>query len=116
MSQTAYPSLSLIFRAHVIWRIDIVPHDEGKLNPPWAKSLGLPPEVFGPHGHEWPDNRAHVLNEHATWNIPRRRPLPVNLRRLEQVLPWFADRIAIDVTPDQRGFDVPPQADLFPWS
>jgi hypothetical protein len=108
-----HPSVSLIFRAHPIWRVDIVPPDECKYNPPWAAKLGLPATVCGPHGHEWPDNRDHLLNQNVTWNIPCRRPLPTGIRRLEQVLPWFAARVAIELLPDQRGFDVPPQDDLF---
>jgi hypothetical protein len=30
------------------------------------------------------------------------------VRRLPQVIPWLADRIALDVHPDQRGFDLKP--------
>ena len=109
-----FPSVSLIFRSKPIWRIDIVPMDECKFNPPWARRLGLPATVCGPHGHEWRDNREHILREYTTWDIPCRRPLPLNVRRLTQVIPWFAEQIALDLHPDQRGFDVPPQSDLFP--
>jgi hypothetical protein len=107
------PSISLIFRSKPIWRVDLVPPSECKYNPPWARALGLPATVCGPHGHEWEDNRGHILKDHTTWDIPCRRPLPTNIRRLAQVLPWFASRISLDLLPEQRGFDVPAQTDLF---
>ena len=108
-----YPSVSVIFRTHTVWRVDIVPPNECKYNPIWAERLGLPSTVCGPHGHEWPDNRDHLLKEHTTWVIPCRRPLPPGIRRLEQVLPWLCDRVGIELLPEQRGFEVPPQHDLF---
>jgi hypothetical protein len=109
-----YPSVSLIFRSKAIWRVDIVPAEECKYNPLWARKLDLPATVCGPHGHEWPDNRDHLLREGATWDIPCRRPLPTNVRRLDQVIPWLAERLGLELRPDQRGFNVPPQTDLFP--
>ena len=108
-----YPSVSLVFRSHPIWRVDIVPPDECKYNPTWARKANLPATVCGPHAHEWPDNRAHLLRDNTTWDIPCRRPLPPTVHRLDQVIPWLAARIVLELHPDQRGFNRPPQTDLF---
>jgi hypothetical protein len=109
----SFPSVSVIFRSKAIWRIDIVPQNECKYNPVWARKVGLPATICGPHGHEWPDNRYHISFEHVTWDLPCRRPMPPGVRRLEQAIPWLADRIALQLNAEQRGFDVPPQDDLF---
>lgn len=112
-SDRRFPSFSLIFRGNPIWRIDLVAQDTRERNPPWARELGLPPVLLGSHGHEWPDNREHLRTMPPDWTLPCRRPLPAAIRRLDQALPWFAERIRLELLPDQRGFDVPPQAELF---
>lgn len=106
------PSLSLIFRDRPVWRVDIVPADECKYNPPWCAQLGLPATVCGPHEHNWDDNDAY-LAEGAAWNLPARRPLPPQIRRVPQIIPWFCSMIKLSFEAEQRGFDVPPQTDLF---
>ena len=108
-----YPSVTLIFRDEAIWRVDLVPESECKPNPHWAAHGGVPPRVCGHHEHAWPDNRAHLLAG-APWGLPCRRPLPANVRRLPQVLPWFAERIGLTLCEGWHAFDVPPQTDLFP--
>lgn len=108
-----FPSVSLIFRKMLVERVDLVPQEECKLNPHWAARFGVPARVCGPHGHHWPDNRDHLLTD-APWGLPCRRPLPPNLRRLPQVLPWLAGKLTINLPDDWREFDVPPQTDLFP--
>ena len=102
-----YPSLSLIFRSKPIWRVDIVRATERKFNPPWARTQGLPFEVIGPHEHGWPDNKPHLLREHTIWEIPSRRPLPVNVRRLPQVLPWLSERINLGLSLTKGGLISP---------
>lgn len=108
-----FPSVSLIFRDDPIWRVDLVPVAECKPNPAWAVREGVPPMVCGPHEHAWSDNRTHLLTG-APWCLPCRRPLPSNVRRLPQVLPWLAERIGLTLCEGWRAFDLPPQTDLFP--
>jgi hypothetical protein len=108
----AYPSVSLVHRNHLIWRIDLVPPDECKFNPPTAAGLGLPPQVCGPHWHSWSDNRAYV-SDHGFGAMPFRRPIAPQIRRIEQAVHMLAGEIALEILPEQRGFDVPPQKTLF---
>lgn len=112
-SRRGFPSVSLIFRKLLVERVDLVPQDECKFNPHWAARFGVPATVCGSHGHHWPDNREHLLTD-APWGLPCRRPLPASVRRLPQVLPWLADKAALNLPDDWREFDVPPQTDLFP--
>jgi len=106
------PSISLVFREDLIWRIDLVPQHVWKPNPPSAVYLGLPPEVYGSHSHRWYDNRAYVLS-HGFGSLPYRRPLPVAIRRLPQALASLAAEINLSLEHEQRRFDVPPPTDLF---
>jgi hypothetical protein len=106
------PGLSLILRGNAIWRVDLVPEDECKFNPHDAHVFGLPPRVCGPHEHCWADNRDYVRSNGFT-KIPYRRPLTPQLRHFGQILPWLASRITLELTPEQRKFDKPPQSDLF---
>lgn len=112
LSHRSFPSVSVIFRGNPIWRVDLVAADRRKFNPPDAHLYGLPAEVRGSHGHEWPDNRDFVAAEEI-WHLPYRRPIQVQIRRLSQLVPWLAERIRLRLDPDQRGFDIPPQAELF---
>lgn len=108
-----FPSVSLLFRDRMVWRLDLVHADECKPNPPLAARRGLPPRVCGPHCHQWDDNREYLLTNPPKWSLPIRRALPSNVRRLPQALPWLAERLNLEMTAEQRGFDVPPKTDLF---
>lgn len=107
----ACPSISVVFRDNPLWRLDIeephVCHD----NPPDAYQLNLPATVCGSHEHTWADNRAYVLNQHA-WTIPYRRSILPQIRRLNQALPWLAEKINLSLQPEQRRVDLPDR-DLF---
>lgn len=105
------PSVSLIFQGHPIWRVDIAPSYAHHINPPWAARVGAPPFTDGSNEHRWYDNREFIRREPA-WDLPCARPVPTQIRRLSQALPWFAERINLRFDPEQRGFDVPPQAEL----
>jgi hypothetical protein len=100
------PSISVVFGRQAISRLDFVPVNECESNPAWAAPLGLPPRVCGPHFHGWTHNRHHVLTQEE-WQLHCREPLPPQVRRFEQALPWLADRINLVLTPEQRSFDIP---------
>jgi hypothetical protein len=109
----SHPSVSLVLGGQALcWRVDLVPPTVCKLNPVGAAALGLPARLYGPHSHGWPDNREYVASA-GVWHLPYRRPLPAQIRRLSQALYWLADQVNLTLGHDQRGFDVPPQADLF---
>jgi hypothetical protein len=100
------PSISVIFNRQAIVRLDFVPMEECESNPTWAASLGLPPQVCGPHFHTWEHNRPYILRRER-WELPCREALPVQVRRFEQAFPWLADKMNLVLTPEQRRFDVP---------
>jgi hypothetical protein len=108
----SYPSVSLVLTGRLVWRVDLVPPTECKLNPVGAAKEGLPARIYGPHSHGWPDNRGYVTSA-GVWELPYRRELPPQIRRLPQALYWLAERVNLALEHDQRGFDVPPQSDLF---
>lgn len=110
-SEPALPSLSLIFRRNPVMRLDIEAPTTCHSNPPWAAQLGLPGIVCGSHFHSWDDNRDHILNT-GLWVLPARRPVEPGLRRVPQMLPWIADRIGIELSHDDRDFDLPPKEQL----
>jgi hypothetical protein len=110
--QRQWPSISLVYRQALIYRVDLVPPTECKPNPIGAHALGLPATVCGPHCHSWPDNRSYVHSA-GPGHMPYRRPIHAQVRRLPQALLWLAVEINLNVEPDQRGFDVPPQGELF---
>lgn len=107
-----WPTANVIFKGNPVWRVDLVQGAECKRNPPNAASLGLPWLVCGPHEHSWPDNRFHVLMN-GFEGLPYRQLIPPQVRRVEQILPWLADRIKLTLEPGQRAFDAPPQSELF---
>ncbi|HLH49233.1 MAG TPA: hypothetical protein VKV96_07830 [Roseiarcus sp.] len=107
----SYPSVSLIFRNNSAWRIDLEASTVCKPNPLWAQAVGAPSTVCGSHCHSWPDNRDHILGQEL-WELPCRSPLPPQVRRLPQAVLWLAERVNLTLSPDQRDFDVPPQASL----
>jgi hypothetical protein len=100
------PSVSVIFNRQMVARLDFVPPDECESNPTWAAGLGLPATVCGPHFHSWEHNRGFVLRR-SRWELPCREPLPVQVRRFEQAFPWLAAKMNLELTPEQRTFDVP---------
>jgi hypothetical protein len=107
-----WPSVSVIFRNYPIWRLDLVAPTICKHNPLGAHSLGLSAVVCGSHCHTWYDNRSHLLTQDL-WVLPYRRPLDGPVRRLPQAIASLADAINLALESHQRGFDVPPQSDLF---
>lgn len=112
----AFPTVLLIFRNYQICRVDCVPDDECKYNPPWAYSVGAPPTVCGNHEHAWQDNRVYLLGigqQEPPWTTPCRRPLPAAIRRIPQILPWFTEKIGLSMPSCWREFDLPPQTELF---
>jgi hypothetical protein len=107
-----WPSVSLIFRSNPIWRVDIKPDDVCEGNPLWAFNLGLDAQVCGTHCHTWVDNRQHILAS-GLWELPARRNIAPQVRRLPQVMAFMAEELNIELTHEQRGFDTPPRRDLF---
>jgi hypothetical protein len=107
------PSISVLFRDRVIWRLDLVDGVVVKYNPPSAEALGLPAIVRSTHEHRWDDNRDHILGGAPWGQLPNRRPCAVQLRRLPQALPALAANINLTILPENRDFDVPPPTDLF---
>ena len=106
------PSISVIVRNRMVWRIDLIDGIVIKLNPPSAHALGLPAVITGSHEHRWDDNRP-LIAAGGPWELPIRRPTHAQLRRLPQALPVIAASIKLDILPDQRDFDVPPASTLF---
>jgi hypothetical protein len=98
-------TINVIFRNQNVGRLDFVPATECEDNPFWAVG-DIPRRVCGPHFHGWETNREHVLRGEI-WEMPCREPLPPQVRRFEQALPWLADHINLVLTPEQRMFDVP---------
>jgi hypothetical protein len=107
----SHPSVSVIFQGQPVWRFDLVPVSEWKLNPPGAFDMNLPPRVYGNHQHAWPDNRSHVL--YNAWDLPFRRQAPQNLHKISQCYQALAADINIGLLSHQYGFEVPPRAELF---
>lgn len=107
-----HPSISVIFRAQKVWRVDMAPQIKCKPNPLFARRLGLPAEVCGSHAHTWFDNRDHILNQDV-WDIPARRPIAPQIRRIPQALADLADTINLTLAAEQRDFDRPAQGELF---
>lgn len=110
--QRQFPSVSVVLRQNLVYRVDLVDVAVCKMNPPGAHVYGLPAIVCGPHCHAWTDNREYVHSA-GFGHMPYRRLIPAQVRRLPQALLWLGDQINLTIGPDQRGFDVPPQSDLF---
>jgi hypothetical protein len=98
-------TISVIFASNCVCRLDMVPPAECESNPVWAARSGLPALVCGAHFHDWEINRQHVMEN--GWTLPIREPLPPQVRKIDQALPWLAQRINLVLTPEQRQFDVP---------
>lgn len=99
-------SILLEFREQCVCRLDFVDSDECHDNPHWARALGVPVRVCGPHIHSWALNREHILRQDQ-WNPQCRIPLPPQIRRFDQAFPWFADEINLTLRPEERNFDLP---------
>jgi hypothetical protein len=106
------PSITVIHRRRLIWRLDVVAANSWKPNPQDAWVYRLPAIVRGTHNHAWPDNREHV-RANGFGEMPYRRPLGAATRRLPQALAALAAEINLVLGPNQRGFDVPAKSDLF---
>lgn len=99
-------SIILEFRDQCICRLDFVDQNFCHDNPFWARSMGIPTRVCGPHIHTWALNRDHILQQDK-WTIQCRVPLPPQIRRFDQAFPWFADQVNLQLKPDDRNFDLP---------
>jgi hypothetical protein len=109
----AAPSISVIVRGGLlVARLDLEAAGIVHINPPDAYLYGLPSTVTGSHIHDWPDNRAYVLANEKFGELPYRREIPAQVRRLPQALLWLGQHINLTIGPNQRGFDVPPQTEL----
>lgn len=106
------PSVSIVYRKKLVYRIDIVPDYVRKPNMLCAAKLGLPAEVCGPHWHAWEDNREYV-RVNGFGPLPLRRPVDGAVRRLPHALAELAARTNLSLGQHQRGFDVPPRRTLF---
>ena len=100
----------LIFRKHLIARMDLVADDECEPNPPQAAALGLPARVCGLHLHSWEANRSTVLATER-WELPVREPVREPLTTLDNMLRWFCERYGITIA-DHSGPLEPPPPDL----
>ena len=101
-------TISVIFAGQCITRLDFVAMTDCESNPPWAYSMGLPATVCGPHLHSWVNNRQEILRiQSATWTMPLRVPLPVQIRKFSQALPWLAAHLKLMLTAEQRLFELP---------
>jgi hypothetical protein len=112
-SRASYPTINLIYRGRPIWRLEIEDLPISHRNPPWAFKVGLAAVVNGSHEHTWQDNRDHVLGLASDWDIPCRRPLQPQIRRLPQGWVMFANSIGLSLDSAQRDFDIPPQKEMF---
>lgn len=106
------PSITLIYRQHPVYRLDIVPMDEEKPNPPWASKHGLPNYVAGPHTHPWDANMEYV-NLNWDKSLPCRKPLPHNINELEHALAQAVSDLNITITSEQRVVNLPKQGRFF---
>lgn len=105
-----FPTLSLLFESRTIGRIDLTPETWVKVNPLWA--FGCPPNVKGNHVHTWADNRDRIAAT-GKWVLQARQPVPHAVKRVPQMLRWFAEHIKICLYGSQFGFDFSPKTDMF---
>ena len=99
-------TLAVIYRKRCVYRIDYVESSICHANPLWAAQLGVPPEVCGPHVHDWATNRGYVLDG-GERDLPCRVPIPPEIKKFGDALPWIAEKINLTLTPDQRSFAMP---------
>ncbi len=112
---TNKPSVSLIYERKKVCRVDVKPAQEWDGNPPQARKLGLPANVFGPHIHRWEHNRQYVLESLPPdeWDIPIKEPISQSTQTLRHILAFICDTCQIQCTPEQRDLKPPSQEDLF---
>lgn len=89
-------SISFIYRNCKVCRLDRDRDDVVKVNNPFGRRLGLPPEVSGLHIHAWEDNRQFILTTEK-WDIPLRRPVTENLRDINAMFLWFCEHINVRI-------------------
>lgn len=106
---TGEPSVTLVFQARPICRIDIKPPDDSDGNPPQARALGLPAQVSGPHIHRWAHNRRYVLDALPPdeWDIPIKEEISRSTQTLGHILAMICAECGIDFTPEQRDMHLP---------
>ena len=100
------PSIGLVYRRKMVCRHDRADGAKCEPNPPYAQCLGLPARVCGPHVHTWADNRAHVAMT-GHWELPARRPVVDNMRRVNQMFFWFCDEIRVTIPDSYRILHMP---------
>ncbi len=100
-----HPCLSLIFEGHSVSRVDLAPDWKRKPNPPWA--INCEPVTFGNHCHSWHDNRDNILRT-GRWEMPAKRQVPNAVKRVPQMLRWFAEHIKLSLYAPEHGFDFDP--------
>jgi len=101
-------TIAIVFRGNCLARLDFVAQTICHGNPLFGSTLGLQPTVCGPHFHDWGVNKEHVARNQI-WDLPCREALPAQVRRFEQAFPWFADKVNVILSPDQRRFGPPEQ-------
>ncbi len=101
-----YCSISYLHRGDPVCRLDRDSDDVCKANHPFARQVGLSPEVCGLHIHSWPDNRQYILATN-TWDIPLRRQVDENLSNFEQMFYWFCTHINVRIQPHNTPIQLP---------
>jgi len=99
-------TLNIIFRRNCIYRVDFVNESISHNNPPWARDLGYPPRVFGPHVHAWSANRAY-LESSDLWDLPCGAPLSASIKHFDEAFEWLANEVKIKLGVDDRQFTAP---------
>jgi len=99
-------SLNIIFRGNCIYRIDFESESKSHSNPLWARALGVPSKVFGPHVHTWSSNRAY-LETSGIWDLPCGVPLLPSIRNFDEAFEWLANEVNVNLGVNDRKFTVP---------
>ena len=115
-SSSPSPTFLLLHRQRLVWLTELESPPRPHPNAPWAKEIGLPPIISGPHEHNWPDNKGHLASlVPPAWDLPARRPLnPAAAWSLPAALASFAQAINLTINSSQESFDVPPQHEMLP--
>jgi hypothetical protein len=101
-----HPTISVLYRSYLVYRLDIVPAGECKPNPLGAFALGLPRQVCGPHTHPWSMNRDWVMaNDFG--ELPYRQPITLADPSFIRGLEWAGAELNINISPSQRDIDMP---------
>ena len=105
-------SISLIIRKRMVYRIDVIPTDAPKPNPPDADKFELPGIVCGSHTHPWNENKEYC-RINGFCGLPYRKPTPTALFALPQALAHIADETNVTLTTMQRDVRLPDQGGFF---